>query len=96
MGEFQVQVSPESGGTIQEFHHGAMIHLPEDPSLPVSFIHVTDINISYTLRNGWPIVDSDGQDNLPRFSVADTQKAVISKELSKKFPTNPAVKIDYR
>jgi len=74
-GKFQVQLSAEAGGAMQEFHNGAMVHVPDDPKLPISFIHVTDINTCYTQRNGWPIVDADGQHTkLPSYDVSELKK----------------------
>jgi hypothetical protein len=74
-GAFRVQISKEAGGTMQEFQHGAMVNLPADPAMPLSIIHSTDINSCYTLRNGQPIIDTDGNHQLPRFDAAETQKA---------------------
>lgn len=88
-GKFSVQVSENAGGTIQEFSHGAMVYLPEDPDLPISFIHATDINTCYTMVNGWPVVDSDGNDAMPRFDAARTQKADAASVLREKFPGDP-------
>lgn len=88
-GKFRVPVSDGSGSTIQEFRYGAMVYLPENPDLPISFIHPADINACYTMANGWPIVDSDGKDGLPRFDVADIQQANIASKLSKKFSGPP-------
>ena len=63
-GAFQAQVSAASGTTVQNFQHGAMVNLPADPSLAISFIHKTDINTCYIMLNGWPLVDPDGNDSL--------------------------------
>jgi hypothetical protein len=82
-GAFRVQVMAEAGGTIQEFSNGAMVNVPDDSSLPLSFIHVTDINTCYTLTNGWQIVNADGKHDLPHFEVKDALGPPGSKKPSK-------------
>lgn len=73
-GAFRSQLSAASGGAMQEFQKGAMVHVPDDPNLGISFIHITDINTCYSLRNGWQIVDADGKHSLPCLKVADIQQ----------------------
>ncbi len=70
-GAFQVQVPTGAGDTVQAFEHGAMVNMPDDPTLPISFIHLTDINTCYTERDGKPIVARDGGNALPSYDVAD-------------------------
>lgn len=87
-GAFRVQVMAEAGGTMQEFQHGSMVNVPDDPELPLSFIHTTDIGTCYTLPNGWPLLDADGKHDLPHFDAAATQATVKTKKPSvrHKFP----------
>ncbi|MDD9900450.1 MAG: hypothetical protein OXT65_05690, partial [Alphaproteobacteria bacterium] len=87
-GKFSVQLPVVSGGAMQEFQHGAMVNLPDDPSLPISFIHVSDINTCYTKQNGWQIVDSDGQHRLPIFGVDDVLQPQAP-SARKGFPQGP-------
>jgi hypothetical protein len=73
-GPFRSKIADSAGGTVQEFDKGAMVNVPDDPTMPITFIHVTDINACYTQRNGWPLVDENGQHNLPVFNAAETQE----------------------
>lgn len=88
-GKFSVQVSAGSGTTVQEFQNGAMVHLPEARDLPLSFIHVTDIDTCYTLPDGSPIIDPDGKNNLPHFDAADTQQTDSAANPGKKIAVSP-------
>ena len=71
-GPFRAQIAEAAGGAMQEFDHGAMVNVPDDPSSRLTFIHLTDINTCYTHRNGWPLVDGNGLHDLPVFSAAET------------------------
>ncbi|MEZ0226821.1 MAG: hypothetical protein ACAH83_19855 [Alphaproteobacteria bacterium] len=82
-GAFRAQVMAEAGGTMQEFSHGAMVNVPDDPTLPLSFIHTTDINTCYTLPNGWELVNADGKHDLPHFDVKDVLPPATPKKPSK-------------
>ena len=73
-GPFRFQISEAAGGTLQEFDHGAMVNVPVDPEMPISFIHTTDINTCYTNPNGWALVDHNGHHKLPVFDAAKTQE----------------------
>jgi hypothetical protein len=77
-GAFRVKLSAAAGGAVQDFGHGAMVNYPEDPAMPLSFIHVTDINTCYVRRDGGPIVDARGRHSLPRYDAAETQKPLVS------------------
>ncbi len=73
-GPFSAKVAEAAGGTQQEFEHGAMVNIPDDPEMPLTFIHMTDINTCYTHRNGWPLVDENGHHPLPVYEAMKTQE----------------------
>lgn len=65
-GSFSVRVAPEAGETMQEFDKGAMVNLPDDDTMPLSFIHPTDIDTCYRMPDGGPL----RQDALPAYDAA--------------------------
>lgn len=75
-GKFAVRVGPHAGGeTMQEFDKGAMINLPDDAGLPLTFIHPTDIDICYRKIDGSSLIDKNGAHTLPVYNVHDLQTA---------------------
>lgn len=72
-GKFAVRLGAHAGGAMQEFDKGAMINLPDDASLPLTFIHPTDIDICYRKPDGSSLIDKNGAPTLPVYNVSDLQ-----------------------
>jgi hypothetical protein len=87
-GKYKVPLPSTSGGAMQEFNNGAMVNLPDDSTLPISFIHITDINACYTKPNRWPLVDADGRHALPVYNLAQVpqQKSSVRKKFPRRTP----------
>lgn len=68
-GAFCVRVGPHAGGTMQEFDEGAMVNVPEDAALPLSFVHPFDIDICYRAADGSSLLDASGRPALPVYDI---------------------------
>lgn len=85
-GKFSVRVGGDAGGTVQEFDKGAMINIPDDPALPLSFIHPTDIDISYRKDGGASLYGTDGKLSLPVYDAGDIKPAASAARPPKAAP----------
>lgn len=68
-GAFSVAVTPDAGDTVQSFETGAMVNIPDDPDLPISFIHPTDIGSCYQSETGHPLTINGTVTGLPVYDV---------------------------